>query len=100
MWIFCSNNLFRKLLLTCQEAAQKNALEKRYPALCEDVVDIMEVEACKEFWTYGGLGGNQTRVDQFEETIFRYMKDNVALVNIYMKEPYCEEILQEINLTK
>ena len=91
---------YRKLHLTCGEEAQKKSLEKRYPALCTDVNHIMKVDACQEFWSYGGLGDNQTRVDQFEETIFRYMKENVALVNIYMKEPYCEEILQEINLTK
>ena len=59
----------------------------------------MEGEACVELWKGGGLGGNKTRVDAFEETMFKYMEDNVALVNIYMKEPYCEEILQEINLT-
>ena len=93
-------HLLRKLLITCQENAQKNALEKRYPNLCEDVEAVMKAEACVELWTYGGLGGNKTRVDAFEETVFRYMKDNVALVNIYMKEPYCEEIMQEINLTK
>ena len=59
----------------------------------------MEGEACDELWKGGGLGGNKTRVDAFEEAMFKYMEDNVALVNIYMKEPYCEEICQEINLT-
>ena len=91
--------VFRKLSLTCQATAKKKALEKRYPALCADVEDVMEGEACVELWKGGGLGGNKTRVDAFEEAMFKYMEDNVALVNIYMKEPYCEEILQEINLT-
>ena len=59
----------------------------------------MKVDACQEFWSYGGLGDNKTRVDYLEETILR-LKENMALVEIYMKEPYCEEILQEINLTK
>ena len=75
-------------------------MEKRYPALCQDVVPVIEGDACPELWTYGKLWNNQTRVDAFEETILNYMKENIALLNIYMSEPYCEEILQEINLTK
>ena len=61
---------------------------------------MMKNEACTELWTREGLGGNKTRVKAFEETIFKYMQDNVALVHLYLKEPYCEEIIQEINFTR
>ena len=38
---------------------------------------------------------NKTRVDSFEEKIFKYMQENVALLNIFIKEPYCVKISQE-----
>ena len=53
--------------------------------------------ACMDlFNTSGILGGNTTRVDKFSENIFLYMQQNVALLNIFIKEPYCIRIGQEI----
>ena len=62
----------------------------------------MAAGACSSLWDSRvmlGASWNQSRVDMLEETIFAYMQENVALVNIYMREPYCTTILQEINYT-
>ena len=59
----------------------------------------MEAAACEELWTKGGLGEDEERIDQFEEKILRYMRENTALVNIYLKQPYCEKISQNEHST-
>ena len=68
------------------------SLEKRYPGLCEDVAAVMEKDSCVEKWTSEGFGDDEAKIDQFQESILRYMRENVALINIYLKEPYCELI--------
>ena len=82
---------------TCKEASRKKVLEKRYSDLCQDVEDVIARNACPKLFNAGtlGLGWNETRVDAFEEKIFKYMKENVALLNIFIKEPFCTKIIQE-----
>ena len=46
-------------------------------------------------WTGAGLGDNTTRVDEFEAAVLRYMRENVAVVNMFLKQPYCELIMQD-----
>ena len=88
--------IVRKLFkLTCPEKSMKKALEKRYPGLCDDVNDVMNSKGCEETWNKKGLGDDSARIDKFEENMFRYMKENIALLNIYLKQPYCEWILQD-----
>ena len=89
----------RKLNRTCEEAARKKVLEKRYSDLCLDVVDVVARNVCIELFDADPLlesGWNKSRVDAFEEKIFKYMQENVALLNIFIKDPYCVEISQEI----
>ena len=65
--------------------------------MCEDVLDVMENNACIElFDSRKVMDGNETRIDNFKENMFSYMKQNVALVNVYIKEPYCVKIGQSI----
>ena len=62
-----------------------------------DVDDVLASNACNILFVPGGVEGwNRTRVDAFEEKIFKYMKANVALLKIFIKEPYCTEIIQEV----
>ena len=68
------------------------SLTKRYPGLCEDVAAVMEKDSCVEKWTKEGFGDDKAKIDQFRKSILRYMRENVALINIYLKEPYCELI--------
>ena len=70
-------------------------MEKRYSNLCLDVVDVMASDGCPELFAADKLGWNKTREDAFEEKIFKYMQENVALLNIFIKEPYCVKISQE-----
>ena len=85
--------------LTCPDTSLRRSLEKRYPGLCRDVEDVMENSACDDLWTKGGLGDDSERIDHFEENILRYMKENTALLNIYLKEPYCEKVSQNVHIT-
>ena len=80
---------------TCQEASRKKVLEKRYSNLCLDVVDVIASNGCPKLFDANILGWNKSRVDDFEEKIFKYMQENVALLNIFIKEPYCVKIIQE-----
>ena len=75
--------------------SRKKVLEKRYSNLCLDVVDVIASNACPKLFDADQLGWNKTRVDAFEEKIFKYMQENVALLNIFIKEPYCVKISQE-----
>ena len=92
--------IVRKLYsITCPDRSLRRSLEKRYPGLCKDVVDVVEDSACDDLWTKGGLGEDEERIDQFETAILRYMRENTALLNIYLKEPYCEKISQNVHIT-
>ena len=91
---------FRKLYsLTCADEHKKQSLEKKYPGLCGEVTAVMEAGSCEDRWTKEGLGGDEARIDKFQENILSYMEENIALINIYLKEPYCEVILQDIYMT-
>ena len=35
----------------------------------------------------------------FEDTVLRYMRENVAVVNMFLKQPYCELIMQDVDKT-
>ena len=87
--------MFRKLSLSCRATSQKKALEKRYTNLGVDVNDVMKNEASTELLIREGLGGNKTRVETFEETIFKYMQENVALVHLYLKEPFVRKLFKK-----
>ena len=61
--------------------------------------DVVASNACPKLFKADLLdevSWNKTRVDSFEEKIFKYMQENVALLNIFIKDPYCVEISQEI----
>ena len=78
----------------------RQSLEKRFPGLCDDINGVMENgDNCVDRWNKKGLGDSKERIDIFQATILRYMKENIALINVYIKEPYCELIQQDRYLT-
>ena len=78
----------------------KYSLEKRYPGLCGEVRAVTEAGGCEgNTWTKAGLGRDEERINRFEETILLYMKQNTAMINIYIKQPYCELIVQDRYMT-
>ena len=57
---------------------------------------MTEAGGCEaDTWTKVGLGEDEQRIDRFEETILRYMRENTAVINIFIKQPYCELIIQD-----
>ena len=90
----------RKLNRTCKDSSRKKALEKRFSNLCQDVVEVVARDACNELFDADSLldfGWNVTRVDTFEKMIFKYLRENVALLSIYIKDPYCVKIIQAVD---
>ena len=78
----------------------RKSLEKRYPGLCDDVNDVMnDGYNCVERWNKKGLGDNRERIDAFQTSVLQYMKENIAVINVFIKEPYCELIMQDRYLT-
>ena len=70
--------------------------------MCRGIEKAVNKEACGvdfEMWEEGRFDENEQKVIKFEEAIYKYMQSNVALVNIYMKEPFCTKILQDVNIT-
>ena len=91
----------RKLsLITCEDSSLKQSLEKRYPGLCGEVRAVTEAGGCEDnIWTKAGLGEDGERIDRLEETILLYMRENTAVINIFIKQPYCELIIQDRYIT-
>ena len=84
---------------TCKDASRKRMLERYnvYMGICLDVAEVLAREACTRLFEEKRLiFWNKTRVNAFKEKIFKYTKANVALVNIFIREPYCTEMLQEV----
>ena len=70
--------------------------------MCRSIERAVNKEACGvdfEMWEEGRFDENEQKVGKFEEDIDKYMQSNVTLVNIYMKEPFCTKILQDVNIT-
>ena len=71
-------------------------LERHYVGICLDVAEVLAIEACPKLFDDEILEWDETRVNTFKKKIFKYMKANVALLNIFIKEPYCTEMIQEV----
>ena len=72
-------------------------LEEHYLDVCLDVAEVLASQACSKIFDDNSLVlWNKTRVNNFKEKIFKYMKANVALLKIFIKEPYCTEMIQEV----
>ena len=75
-------------------------MEKRYPGLCAEVRAVTEAGGCEgDIWSKAGLGEDEERINRLEETILLYMRENTAVINIFIKQPYCELIIQDRYIT-
>ena len=97
LYAIASQFILRKLSsITCADTSLTQSLERRHPGLCEEVRAVTEAGGCEaDTWTKVGLGEDEQRIDRFEETILRYMRENTAVINIFIKQPYCELIIQD-----
>ena len=73
------------------------ALEEKYPDLCKEVDAVMKVKSCKNMqWNGEGFLGNNSKTELFKNKILKYMSENLAWIELYIREPYCELIVQDI----
>merc|ERR1711963_843812 len=59
----------------------------------------MEINSCENRWNKKGFAGNTSRSENFKNTMFKYMRENLAWVELYVREPYCELIHQKRHST-
>ena len=82
---------------TCSDPSRKKKLEEYHPGVCLDVDEVLARNACAETFHGGSVAGwNRSREKTFREKIFQYTKENVALLKIFIKEPFCTEMIQEV----
>ena len=89
--------IVRKLARTCSQEARKKSLEINYPGVCRQVRTVIQNEACEQLYDRDKIRSwTSSSKFNFENTIFKYTKENVALVTVFLDKPYCVKIIQEI----
>ena len=93
----------RKLLSTCRDA-RKSALESWYPGLCEQIEWLNKNnEFClNNQWNIILLKSKELDFNftKFTEYLTRYISENVAVVKVFMKEPFAEVLARNIHTTE
>jgi len=94
----------KKLERTCK-SMKYEMIVKKFPKLCEaikSVQDGLAEQDKKKFcqnhkWDPSSLGFNSSdkRILELEKALFDYSKHNLAVVNIYIKEPVVTRILRD-----
>jgi len=79
---FNSSEIFRKLSrLTCSDKYSLQAFEKHYPNVCEEVKYFLNINGCNPNgnWVAREFSTDKSRRKDFEQSILRYMKENIGL---------------------
>ena len=93
--------LARKLVSTCEDERRESLVEW-YPNLCNQI-DILKAtnSFCSDnSWNHESLN-NRSDFDfnEFSSTMAKYAKDNIALVKIFMREPFAEVLKVNVKTT-
>ena len=84
-----------KLRKTCL-GWKRQYLDSRYPEMCESITKSNPTQNsnkvfCKEISRYL----NETEYGHLTEKLYKYARENLAIVNIYIKEPVVTKILRD-----
>ena len=86
----------KKLVDTCSDLRMKS-LEKSYPGICEQIFWIKENEAFCTDGTWNHLMLENTYLSfnftKFGSVLAKYTKENMAMVSVYMREPFVEVLV-------
>lgn len=89
---------------------QKNSLKYEHEKLYELVNEFLqnnmtENDICPPENDYtlndSAFGGDKAKIDQFKMEIFKYARNNIAYITVYIREPFAEEtrIAPQVTLT-
>ena len=88
---FCG--VVRKVQDACEDERMVT-LELVYPSICHQIRTVQKYNACQEIYRPGQISEwSSEERKEFSETIFRYTRENIALVNIFIKDPFAVKIL-------
>ena len=93
--------LARKLISTCEDERRLSLVEW-YPNLCNQIEVLQRTNSfCREnSWSHASLN-NRSDFDfsEFSSTMAKYAKDNIALVKVFMREPFAEVLKVNVQTT-
>ena len=93
--------LVEKLIKTCKRK-KHYVLQKYYPDMC-DYIYMVKTNATKEpmckdmIWSPVRMGYSMhdVRIQNLEDMLYIYAKNNLVMVNVYIKEPVVTEIYRD-----
>lgn len=93
--------LINKLIKTCK-TKKHYILQNYYPNICEIIYTVKtnasKEAMCKEMiWSPAKMGYqlNDVRIQNLEDMLYIYAKNNLVMVNVYIKEPVVTEIYRD-----
>ena len=91
--------LYEKLQITCQ-GWKREALTEKYPDLCHTIREVNEsVNICPKVQNSTLLNPILFRLDgsilKLRDELFKYARDNLAVVNIYIKDATVTKIRRD-----
>ena len=93
----------RKLVSTCSDP-RKESLIAWYPTLCQQIEWIKDNNAfcSNEKWDVNHLRSNLSAFNftNFAEVLTKYTSENVAMVKIFMREPFAEVLLRSVETSE
>lgn len=96
--MFCK--VVKKIELACQDE-RKDTMEVVYPRICENIHIVQSNNACAiEFNPINITDWTKEQQREFSHLILKYTKENILMVNIYMKDPFAVKYIIEANSPK
>ena len=93
----------RKLKNTCMDS-RRASLSAWYPNLCTQIEWIGNNNAfCSNYvWNLDLLTSNMSSFNftNFSETLTRYTRENVAMVKLFLREPFAEVLIRSVEISE
>ena len=95
----------QKLVSTCSDA-RRLSLVAQYPNICDYISWLQDNKAfCSEFKWNIELLANRNNTGtfnflDFKKTLIEYASDNIAIIKVYMKEPFVEVLIRSVETSQ
>ena len=91
---YFSSNFVEQLILSNQSPFfQSLLLEYYYNDICTYVDVVIQEEACSTYFSYQKIDWTSKNLTDFQNLITRYTKENIAVVKVYLKEPFAHRLM-------
>ena len=92
----------RKLVSTCSDA-RRDSLLAWYPTICQQIQWIKDNNAfcTKDDWDVKLMGSNISAFNftHFGKVLTNYASDNLAMVKVFMREPFAEVLVRSVDVS-